>query len=132
MNIQVLGQTELRLSHFDEDEIDVILSNEAIRYSAIAMFATSLARCTFAVLDHYAMRMEIPTQSIITHLTWDFIEKPTRINQINMKIFWPELPEKRLASVQRASHKCTISTTIKDSIDINTSVLNTNDDKYST
>ncbi len=132
MNIEVLGQTELRLSRFDEDELNVSLANDAMRYSAIAMFVTSLARCTYAVLDHFAVRMEIPTENIVTHLTWDFIDEPTRINQINMKIVWPELPDKRLASVERASHKCTISTTIKDCIVVNTSVLNNNTDKNST
>jgi len=124
MNIDVLGQTELRLSRFDLEELNVSLKNEATRYSAIAIFVTSLARCTFAVLDHYAMRMEITTENIVTHLTWDFIEDPTRINQITMKIIWPELPDKRIASVERASHKCTISTTVKDCIKINTSVSN--------
>ena len=124
MNIDVLGQTELRLSRFDLEELNVSLKNEAMRYSAIAMFVTSLARCTFAVWDHYAMRMEITTENIVAHLTWDFIEDPTRINQITMKIIWPELPDKRIASVERASHKCTISTTVKDCIKINTSVSN--------
>ena len=132
MKIEVLGQTELRLSRFDLDELDVNLANEAMRYSAIAMFVTSLARCTFAVLDHYAMRMEIPTKNIVTHLTWDFIENPTRINQIKMDIYWPELPDNRVASVERASHKCTISTTVKDCVVINTSVFNTSDEKYPT
>ncbi|MEH6457563.1 MAG: OsmC family protein [Cocleimonas sp.] len=124
MNIKVLGQTELRLSRFDSDELNVNLANKAIRYSAIAMFVTSIARCTFAVLDQYAKRMEITTKNIVTELSWDFLEDPTRINQINMKIIWPELLDKRIASVERASHKCTISTTIKDCIQINTSVSN--------
>ncbi len=124
MNIEVLGQTELRLSRFDEDGLDIRLANEVMRFSAIAMFVTSIARCTFAVLDQYSMRMEIPTKNIITHLTWNFIEKPTRINQIEMNIIWPELPDKRVASVERALHKCTISSTIKDCIEINTQVFN--------
>ena len=124
MNIEVLGQTELRLSRFDLDELNISLASEAMHYTAIAMFVSSLARCTFAVLDHYAMRMEVSTENIVTHLTWDFIDKPTRINQINMKIFWPELPDNRVDSVARASRKCTISTTVKDCIEINTSVFN--------
>ena len=129
MNIQVLGETELRLSRFDLDELDVSIENNTGRYSAIAMFVTSIARCTFAVLDHYALRMDISTENIVTHLTWDFQQDPTRIKQISMKIFWPELPENRIASVERASHKCTLSTTIKDCVEINTTVFSKNDDK---
>lgn len=126
MKIKVLSQTELKLSRFDLEELNVSLENETARYSAIAMFVTSLARCTFAVLEHFAVRMEISTETIIMHLTWDFIQNPTRINQIIMEIYWPELPDKRIVSVERASHKCTISTTINDCIAINTSVFNTN------
>ena len=127
MNIQVLGQTELRLSRFNSENLNITLENDATRYSAIAMFVTSLARCTFAVLEQYAMRMEITTENIVTHMTWDFIEDPTRINQIKMNIHWPELPEKRISSVERASHKCTISTTIDECVSIKTAVFNTSD-----
>ena len=124
MDIHVLGQTELRLTHIYSEELNIHLKNDALRYSAIAMFVTSIARCTFAVLKHYAMRMEITTKSIVIHLTWDFIQDPTRVNQINMTILWPELPNKRINSVERASHKCTLSTTISDCVTIKTSVLN--------
>ncbi len=126
MQIHVLDQTELKLSQFDLEELNIHLENDALRYSAIAMFVTSIARCTYAVLEQYAMRMEITTENIETHLTWDFLEDPTRINEINMQILWPELPEKRIASVERASHKCTLSTTIKDCVAIKTSVMNIN------
>jgi len=128
VNIQVLSQTGLRLSRFDIEALNVNLENDTKRYGAIAMFVTSLARCTYAVLDQYAMRMDITTENIVACMTWDFIEEPTRINQINMKIYWPELPEKRIDSVLRASHKCTISRTIDDCVSIKTAVFNTKDD----
>lgn len=121
MNIRVLGKSELHLARFDLDDLNIILEGES-RYSAIAMFVTSLARCTFAVLEHYANRLDISTENITSHMSWTYLDNPTRINQITMNIVWPELPEKRLKSVEKASHKCVISTTIKDSIDIQTSV----------
>ena len=122
MKIEVLGQTELRLSDWEEDGIDIVLG-KLPRFSALAMFIASLGRCTFAVIDHYALRMDVPIENIVTHLEWDFLEDPTRFKTINMKIYWPEVPEKRLASVERASHKCAISNTIRDCVEINTTVL---------
>ncbi len=122
MKIEVLGQTELRLSDWEEDGIDIILG-KLPRFSALAMFIASLGRCTFAVIDHYALRMDVPIENIVTHLEWDYLEDPTRFKTINMKIYWPEVPEKRLASVERASHKCAISNTIRDCVEINTTVL---------
>jgi len=122
MKIEVLGQTELRLSDWEEDGIEIILG-KLPRFSALAMFIASLGRCTFAVIDHYALRMDVPIENIVTHLEWDYLEDPTRFKTINMKIYWPEVPEKRLASVERASHKCAISNTIRDCVEINTTVL---------
>ena len=75
--------------------------------------------------NNYAMRMEVTTEHIAMNLKWHFIEEPTRINQIIMGIYWPELPEKRINSVERASHKCTISNSIKECIEVKTSVFNT-------
>jgi uncharacterized OsmC-like protein len=124
MNIQVVGQTELTLSRFDEEGFEVILENKMHRLSALAMFVTALGRCTFAVLDHYALRMDVEIENIVTHLTWEYDSEPTRFKKINMTIYWPELPEKRVASVERASHKCAISNTIKDCVEIEVKVFN--------
>ncbi len=118
MKITVLDQTEIKLSAFDEDGIEIILENKMQKLSALAMFVASLGRCTFAVIDHYALRMDVPIENIVTHLTWDYHTEPTRFKTINMEINWPEVPEKRIASVERAAHKCAISNTIRDCVEI--------------
>jgi len=122
MKIEILGQTELRLSDWEEDGIDIILGKQP-RFSALAMFIASLGRCTFAVIDHYALRMDVPIENMVTHLKWEFDSEPTRFKTIWMDIYWPEVPEKRLASVERASHKCAISNTIRDCVEIKVQVL---------
>jgi uncharacterized OsmC-like protein len=125
MIVQVIGQQEIRLSRFDlMDDLEIVLENKMQRLSALAMFVTSLGRCTFAVLDHYALRMDVEIENIVTQMTWEFSTDPAKFKVINMDIYWPELPEKRLKSVQRAAHKCTIHTTIKDCVEINTRVFN--------
>ncbi|HIO92032.1 MAG TPA: OsmC family peroxiredoxin [Leucothrix mucor] len=124
MIVQVQGQTELRLSRFDLDDFEIVLENKMQKLSALAMFVTSLGRCTFAVLDHYALRMDVEIENIVTKLTWSFSTEPTRFKVIDMDIYWPELPEKRLKSVERAAHKCTIHTTIHDCVEINIRVFN--------
>ncbi len=121
MKIEVLGQTELRLSDWEADGLDIQLGKMP-RFSALAMFVASLGRCTFAVIDHYALRMDVTIENIVTKLEWDFDENPTRFKTIKMDIYWPELPEKRLKSVERASHKCAISNTIRDCVDIQVKV----------
>ncbi len=123
MKIEVLGQTELRLLDWEEDGMDIDLGKMP-RFSALAMFVASLGRCTFAVIDHYALRMDVSIENIVTKLEWEFDSDPTRFKTIKMDIYWPELPEKRLKSVERASHKCAISNTIRDCVDIQVRVFN--------
>ena len=123
MKIEVLGQTELRLLDWEEDGMDIDLGKMP-RFSALAMFVASLGRCTFAVIDHYALRMDVTIENIVTKLEWEFDSDPTRFKTIKMDIYWPEVPEKRLKSVERASHKCAISNTIRDCVDIQVNVFN--------
>ena len=123
MKIEVLGETKLRLSDWEEDGMDIDLGKMP-RFSALAMFVAALGRCTFAVIDHYALRMDVPIENIITKLEWDYESDPTRYKTIKMDIYWPELPEKRLKSVERASHKCAISNTIRNCVDIQVRVFN--------
>ena len=125
MKIEILDQTELRLSDWEIDGIEILLGKQP-RFSALAMFVASLGRCTFAVIDHYALRMDVPIENIVTHMTWEFESDPTRFKTIWMNIYWPEVPEKRLASVERAAHKCAISNTIRDCVDIQVKVLKEN------
>jgi len=123
MKIEVLGETKLRLLDWEEDGMDIDLGKMP-RFSALAMFVAALGRCTFAVIDHYALRMDVTIENIVTKLEWDYESDPTRYKTIKMDIYWPELPEKRLKSVERASHKCAISNTIRDCVDIQVRVFN--------
>ena len=123
MKIEVLGETKLRLLDWEEDGMDIDLGKMP-RFSALAMFVAALGRCTFAVIDHYALRMDVTIENIVTKLEWDYESDPTRYKTIKMDIYWPELPEKRLKSVERASHKCAISNTIRNCVDIQVRVFN--------
>jgi len=120
MNIHVITQESLQLSDLESDELNVELKNEALYFGAISMFVASLGRCTYAVLNSYAMRLDVPVDNITMQLKWEYSQKPTRVSKIDMQISWPELPEKRLKSVERAAHLCTIHQTIHDCVEINT------------
>lgn len=122
MKIHLAAETEQYLSEFEEDGFDLTLESEALYYGAIAMFVTSLGKCTYAVLNSYAMRLNVVPDNIETQLNWAFEFDPTVISKIEMKISWPELPESRKKAVARAAHKCTIHATIKSCVEITVSV----------
>lgn len=123
MHIHQLSPTELVLSDQHRADLNVTQESSAITFNALNMFVASLGRCTFAVLRHYGMRLDVPVKNITTHMVWTQEgSKPARIATINLHIHWPELPEKRLASVERATKMCTIHNTIHECVAITTRV----------
>lgn len=122
MNIHMIEQSKIQLSDFEDDELLVSLESEALYFGAMPMFVASLGRCTFAVLESYSMRLDLPVHDISMELSWEFGSKPTRISDIEMDISWPELPGKRVKAVERAAHLCTIHNTISQCVDIVTQV----------
>jgi uncharacterized OsmC-like protein len=126
MDIYLANVTEVHLAHLGDEALTVTKKNEALNYSAIAMWITALGRCTYAVLDHYALRLDLDPDGIEEILTWDFSDEPTTIKNIELTITWPELPENRRKAVERAAHKCTIHNTIKTCVEITVHVVTTN------
>ena len=122
MKIHLIEQTKIQMSDFEEDELEISLETEAHYFGAMPMFVASLGRCTFAVLESYSMRLDLPAHDVSMQLSWGYGSKPTRISDIEMLISWPELPDKRVKAVERAAHLCTIHNTINQCVDIVTKV----------
>jgi len=125
MHILLQNQTEILINQFDQDQLTTELANENLYFGAMPMFVASLGRCTYAVLESYSMRLDIPAENIEMKLKWQYGKKPTRISAIEMHIFWQELPDNRLKAVEKAAHICTIHQTIKNCVDVSTKVFNT-------
>lgn len=122
MKIHLMNDKQIEVSEFHEDSFDISLDNEALYFGAMPMFVASLARCTFAVLENYAMRLDVESDLITMRLNWDYASQPTRISEIEMRIYWAELPASRLKAVQRAAHLCTIHNTISHCVQVETRV----------
>lgn len=112
------------MSALTEEGLIVEQDSEAYYFGAMPMFVASLGRCTFAVLDDYSMRLDVPASNVLIQLEWAYNSKPTRISKIDMLIKWFELPDSRIKAVQRASGFCTIHNTIHDCVDVTTTVVN--------
>jgi len=124
MNIHLQTPTRLTVTDFEDDAFNISEDNSALYLSALSMWIAALARCTFAVLEHYGHRFDSDPSTVEISMDWDFLDNPTRFKTINMDIYWPTLDDKRIKPVQRAAQKCTIHNTIHDCVEINTSVRN--------
>ena len=123
MRILLHSEFDLTVSDFHSPDFDVGVDGHAhVHFSALQMFATSLALCTASVLIGYGEQIEAETHGLSVRVRWELDEKPRRIRHIDMDIAWPGLPESRVAAAQRAAAHCTIHNTLHHPTHIDTRV----------
>lgn len=123
MKIQMHDESDLTLSKFDEPDFEVDVDEGVhAHYSALQMFATSLGLCTASVVETYGERFDTSADDLSIRLAWSYAEEPYRVDDIEMTIDWPSLPESRQEAVRRAAEKCTIHNTLHDPPEVDTRI----------
>jgi uncharacterized OsmC-like protein len=111
----------------------ILLSDEAIRlepatgqltieaesanteYSPYQMLASSLAVCTFGVLQSWASNVGVTADDLVIDVTWSFTEKPHRVGSMELSYQWPSLPADRAQVAQRVAELCPVHKTLTQS-----------------
>lgn len=122
MKIHMHTEEDLEFSEFWEPIFEVIPSAPEQQYSALQMFATAMALCTYSVLVGYGEAIDAGTDLIRIRIRWDYMDNPYRIGQLDMNIHWPELPETRLEAARRAAGHCTLHNTLEHPPRVSTNV----------
>mgnify|MGYP006290585083 CR=1 FL=1 len=123
MRILMHDESDLTLSRFEEPGFEVETEGEVhAHYSALQMFATSLGLCTASVLLTYGERVDAEPDDLTVRVAWTYTEDPYRVDEIEMDIDWPSLPESRLEAARRAAETCTIHNTLHHPPDVETRV----------
>jgi uncharacterized OsmC-like protein len=122
MKIQLHGETELSISQFGSDGVEIVADSPLLHYGPHPMFIGALGWCTAKVLISYGERIQADTAELSVRLKWGYAEKPYRIGQVDMQIRWPALPESRLDAATRAAAFCTIHNTLKEGVEVDTLV----------
>lgn len=112
MRIIMNSAEDLDISDFNRPGINIESRDPEAHYSAMQMFATSLALCTYSVLASYAEQIQVKADNLAVHMQWRYGQQPFRIDHIEMEIDWPELPESRLEAARRAAEMCTLHNTL--------------------
>lgn len=112
MQVVVHAPEDLTLRDFDEPGFDLVYEDPTVEYSAMEMFATSMALCTYSMLVSYGEQIDAPMDNIGVRVRWDYVEDPFRIGAIDLAIDWPNLPPSRLEAAERAAAHCTIHNTL--------------------
>ena len=81
-------------------------------YSPFHMLASSLAACTFSVLDSWAAQAKLTVSDLSVRIHWTFAEDPHRVDKFDLELMWPSLPEARLSAAKRVAALCAVHATL--------------------
>lgn len=81
-------------------------------YSPFHMLASSLATCTFSVLNSWASNANVPVDDLVIDIRWSFAEDPHRVGTMITTLVWPSLPPTRRAVAERVTALCTVHATL--------------------
>lgn len=122
MKAVLKDEGELELREFEDPGFSVEPRDPSLVFSAMEMFAVSMALCTFSVLASYAEQIDADTKDVVVGIRWDYAEDPARIGRIEMAIDWPALPESRRHAAERAAAHCTLHNTLEQPPSVQTRV----------
>lgn len=123
MLITIHDASHIRLTEFDRPDFEVETAPEAeATFHAMQMFGTSLGLCTASVLATYGEHFDAGMDDLIVEVDWDYADDPYRVDDIDMEIQWPSLPDSRRQAAERAARQCTIHNTLHHDPTIETKV----------
>ena len=111
MKITLLADDAIRLEPVP-GSMTIEASSADMVYSPFHMLGSSLATCTFSVIQSWATHAKIPLDDLVIDVRWKFGEDPHRVSDIAVTFEWPSLPANRVAAARRVAELCTVHATL--------------------
>ena len=124
MRVILHGDENLEFRDFGQPGLEIEPERPEYEYSAMQMFATSLAICTYSILTSYGEQAGADTGDLTMTIKWSYAKDSARIVDIDMDIQWPGLPDSRIKAAQRAASLCPLHQTLERPPEIATRVSN--------
>ena len=111
MKITLLADEAIRLEPI-AGPMTIEAPSADVTYSPFHMLGSSLATCTFSVIQSWASHAKIPLDDLVIEVRWKFGEEPHRVSDIAVTFDWPSLPPNRVAAARRVAELCTVHATL--------------------
>jgi uncharacterized OsmC-like protein len=111
MKIILVADDSIRLEP-TPGPLTIEASSADMAYSPFHMLGSSLATCTFSVINSWATHAKIPVDDLVIDVRWQFGEEPHRVADIALSFAWPSLPANRVAAARRVAELCTVHATL--------------------
>ena len=111
MKITLLADDAIRLEPV-AGPMTIEAASADVTYSPFHMLGSSLATCTFSVIQSWATHAKISLDDLVIDVRWKFGENPHRVSDVAVTFDWPSLPANRVAAARRVAELCTIHATL--------------------
>jgi uncharacterized OsmC-like protein len=111
MKITLLADDAIRLEPV-AGPMTIEAPSADMTYSPFHMLGSSLATCTFSVIQSWATHAKISLDDLVIDVRWKFGEDPHRVSDIAVTFEWPSLPANRVAAARRVAELCTVHATL--------------------
>jgi uncharacterized OsmC-like protein len=81
-------------------------------YSPFHMLGSSLATCTFSVLQSWATNKNFGVDDLRVDVSWSFVDTPHRIGSIKVNLEWPSLASDMWSRALRVADLCAVHNTL--------------------
>ena len=78
------------------------------QFSPYHMVAGGLAACTYAIMASWAQQAKLSADDLVLEVAWEFVEKPHRLGNLDLRFTWPSLPAERLEAAKRVAARCPV------------------------
>ncbi|MEO8561183.1 MAG: OsmC family protein [bacterium] len=112
MKITLLSDDHIRLEPVP-GPLTVEAASAEFSYTPFHMLASSLATCTFSVIESWASHAKIPLDDLAIDVRWRFGDEPHRVSDLDVTFAWPSLPANRIAAARRVAELCTVHATLQ-------------------
>jgi len=111
MKITLIADDHIRLEPVP-GAMTIEAASAEMTYSPFHMLASSLATCTFSVIESWASHAKLPLDDLTIDVRWKFGEDPHRVSDFDVAFAWPSLPANRVAAAKRVAELCTVHATL--------------------
>jgi uncharacterized OsmC-like protein len=108
-----------------DGQLTIEAESADVQFSPFQMLASSLATCTFAVLQSWATQAELNVDNLSVRVGWTFVDNPHRAGEVRVDLLWPDLPPERTSAAKRVAELCAVHKTLTNSPSVGITVNNT-------
>ena len=117
MKITLLSDDSIRLEP-TTGQLTIEAESADQEYSPYQMLASSLAVCTFGVLQSWGSNVGVTADDLVIDVSWSFVENPHRVGSMELSYEWPSRPPDRQRVAQRVAELCPVHKTLMQSPDM--------------